>query len=136
MTLLSAADPDCGLIENVNRAMRAAGHVDGAAFDIALDITESFYVRREVHPFVLASGSGVVAAAALRRLIADAMADEGFGVRMSRDFTPHMTLMWADRWVDEYPVLPIHWTVREFALILSHVGKSRHEHLAKWALRG
>jgi 2'-5' RNA ligase len=136
MTLLSAADPNCGLIENATRAMRAAARVDAPVFNVALDITESFYLRRETHPFVLASGSGVAAAAALRRSIAEAMVEEGFGVRISRDFTLHMTLMWADRRVDEYPILPIHWTVREFALVLSHVGKSRHEHLAKWTLRG
>ena len=134
MTLLSAVDPDCGLIENVNTATRAADRIDAVAFDVALDITESFQLRRESHPFVLASGDGVAAATTLRRSIADALTEEGFGVQMPRDFTLHMTLMWADRWVDEYPILPIRWTVREFALVLSHVGKSRHEHLAKWAL--
>ena len=42
---------------------------------------------------------------------------------------------WADSWVEQYPTLPIAWTVREFALVLSHVGQSRHEYLARWKLR-
>ncbi len=136
VTLLSAMDVHCSLEENIGRAKRAGARVDAAAFDVALDITESFSVRAARHPFVLTSGKGIAAASWLRQLLVVAMIEEGFEVPISSGFTPHMTLMWADRCVEQYPALPIQWTVREFALVLSHVGKSRHDYLARWNLRG
>ena len=135
ITLLSAMDVYCSLQENIDRAVQAGARVDAAAFDVAFDITESFSVGRARHPFVLTCAKGIAAASWLRQLIIVAMIEEGFDVPISSGFTPHMTLMWADRWVEEYPTLPIEWTVREFALVLSHVGESRHEYLARWKLR-
>jgi 2'-5' RNA ligase len=135
ITLLSALDGYCSLPENIDRAAQAGARVDAAAFDVAFDITESFFVRSASHPFVLTSGKGLAAAAWLRQLIVVAMIEEGFEVPISSGFTPHMTLMWTDRWVEQYPTLPIRWTVREFALVLSHIGESRHEYLARWKLR-
>ena len=135
ITLLSAMDVYCGREENIDRAKRAGARVDAAAFDVALDITESFFARTASHPFVLTSGRGIAAAAWLRQLLIVAMIEEGFEVPVSSGFTPHMTLMWADRCVEQYPALPIAWTVREFALVLSYVGQSRHEYLHRWTLR-
>ena len=54
---------------------------------------------------------------------------------ISTGFRPHMTLIWASRRVDEYPIVPIRWTVREFVLVRSHVGQSRHEYIGRWPLR-
>jgi 2'-5' RNA ligase len=136
VTLLSAMDVYCGLEENIDRAKRAGARIDAAAFDVALDVTESFFVRTASHPFVLTSGKGIAAASWLRQLLIVAMIEEGFEVPIPGGFSPHMTLMWADRCVEQYPTLPIQWTVREFALVLSHVGQSRHEYLAHWRLRG
>lgn len=135
ITLLSAVIRQCGLVENATTAKRAATRVNAPAFDLALDITESYYVAAGGHPFVLSSGDGLEAVKALRWSIVGAMAEEGFRMRVPRDDDAHMTLMWADRRVGEYPILPICWKVREFALVLSYVGESRHEHLAKWRLR-
>jgi 2'-5' RNA ligase len=60
------------------------------------------------------------------------MARAGFAVR--RNYTPHITLLWADRCIDEYPIAPIGWTVRDFVLVMSHVGASQHIHLGRWRL--
>lgn len=136
LTLLPVGDRDLDLAEIVKRARNAAMRVRAAQFEMALDITESFYVRRESHPFVLGSGEGLQKLTALRRSLAQEMAHEGFDDYSRTSFTPHMTLMWADRCVDEYPVAPIRWTVRDFVLVMSLVGKSRHEYLARWPLRG
>jgi len=136
VTLLSAMDVHCGLEENIDRAKRAGARVDAAAFEVALDDTESLFVRTAGHPLVLTSGKGVAAASWLRQLLVVAMIEEGFEGPISSGFTPHMTLMWPDRCVEQYPTLPIAWTVHEFALVLSHVGKSRHDCLARWNLRG
>jgi 2'-5' RNA ligase len=135
LTLLPVAGGHGGLAEIIGRARAAAMRVRAAPFEMTLDITESFYVRSESHPFVLGSGDGLQKLAALRRSLAREMAREGFHDYAHTAFTPHMTLMWADHCVDEYPISPIHWTVRDFALVMSLVGKSRHEYLARWALR-
>jgi 2'-5' RNA ligase len=47
------------------------------------------------------------------------------------NFTPHVTLLYDARDVDEYPIEPIGWTVKEFVLIRSLNG---HEHLVRWPL--
>ena len=47
-------------------------------------------------------------------------------------FMPHVTLLYAERSVEEHPIEPIRWTVNEFVLIHSMHG---HVHLARWPLR-
>ena len=89
---------------------------------------------RDRYPFVLGSGDGLHKFTALQKYLAYELACEGF--EGSRGSAPHMTLMWADRGVGEYPVAPIRWVVRDFVLVMSLVGKSRHEYLARWPLRG
>ncbi len=56
------------------------------------------------------------------------------GLVVEQDFTPHITLLWADRRIEEYPIAPIGWTVREFVLTISLEGQSRHIHVARWPL--
>ena len=48
-------------------------------------------------------------------------------------FSPHLTLIYADRPLAERQVEPVGWTVREFVLVRSHHGL---EVLGRWALRG
>ncbi|MEI9929259.1 MAG: 2'-5' RNA ligase family protein [Rhizomicrobium sp.] len=133
LTLLPVGSPKWDLAEIVRRARNAARRVRAAPFEIALDITESFYVR-DRHPFVLGSGDGVQKLTALRKHLAFEMAREGFQDLSRSPFSAHMTLMWADHGVDEYPIAPIRWTVRDFVLVMSLVGRSRHEYLARWPL--
>ena len=47
------------------------------------------------------------------------------------NFTPHVTLLYDAHGVEEYPIEPISWTVKEFVLIRSLKG---HVHLARWSL--
>jgi 2'-5' RNA ligase len=47
------------------------------------------------------------------------------------NFTPHVTLLYDARGVEEYPIAPLAWTVTEFVLIRSLGG---HECLARWPL--
>jgi len=46
----------------------------------------------------------------------------------------HMTLLCDGRELDPYEIAPIQWRPRRCALVLSHVGLSRHERLAEWPL--
>lgn len=55
------------------------------------------------------------------------------GATLSR---PHLTLVYnAGRAIDEHPIVPISWHVREFALIDSLHGRGRHVRLGSWRLR-
>jgi RNA 2',3'-cyclic 3'-phosphodiesterase len=60
------------------------------------------------------------------------MARKGFRYLAKEDFTPHVTLLYAERSVEAYPIEPVWWTVNEFVLIQS---MHRHVHLARWPLR-
>jgi len=62
-----------------------------------------------------------------------ALAKAGVGARQS---TPHLTLLYDARRVDEQPIDPIRWTVREFVLVHSLLGQTRYIPLGKWPLRG
>jgi 2'-5' RNA ligase len=133
LTLLPVGNQHWDLDESVGRAKIAAARVRATPFEIALDITESFPVR-DRYPFVLGSGDGLHKFTALQKLLAYELACEGF--EGARGAAPHMTLMWADRGVEEYPIAPIRWVVRDFVLVMSLVGKSQHRHLARWTLQG
>ena len=50
--------------------------------------------------------------------------------------TPHVTLLYDDVLVEERAVEPIRWTVREFVLVHSLLGQTRHVPLARWPLGG
>jgi 2'-5' RNA ligase len=49
-----------------------------------------------------------------------------------RVFTPHVTLLFDDRAVEEHPIGRVGWTVHDLVLIHSMKG---HRHLARWPLR-
>jgi len=54
-----------------------------------------------------------------------------------RKATPHMTLLYDDQMVKRTGLAePISFAARELVLVHSIYGESRHEHLAKWPLRG
>jgi len=133
LTLLSVGHTQWDVVEIVRRAKLAAARVRATPFEIALDITESFPVRGSF-PFVLGSGDGLHKFTALQKLLAYELACEGFEGLRGAD--AHMTLMWADHGVDEYPIAPVRWTVRDFVLVCSHVGQSRHDYIGRWPLRG
>lgn len=133
LTLLPVGNPHWDLEKVVRHASIAAARVRARPFEIALDITESFSVR-DRSPFVLGSGDGLNKFTALQKHLAYELACEGF--EGARGSAPHLTLMWADCGVDEYPIAPIRWTVRDFVLVRSYVGQSRHEYAGRWPLNG
>jgi hypothetical protein len=61
-----------------------------------------------------------------------AIARKGCRYFAKKDFNPHVTLLHAERNVEEYPIEPIGWTVNEFVLIHSMHG---HVRLARRPLR-
>ncbi|HEY0300012.1 MAG TPA: hypothetical protein VGC36_01675, partial [Rhizomicrobium sp.] len=59
----------------------------------------------------------------------------GLGGATKGDFKPHVTLLRDSLRVAPAPLAPIVWTVRDFVLVHSLLGRTTHIHLARWPLR-
>ncbi|HVW72217.1 MAG TPA: 2'-5' RNA ligase family protein [Rhizomicrobium sp.] len=128
-----AAVHDSGAIsENIARAKAIGDRLRHRGFAVRFDWTGSFQGHDRGHPFVLRGGEGLEPLSEFRATLRIQMQRAGFAVDQS--FTPHVTLLWADRCVEDYPVAPICWTVREFVLVASLQGHSRHIDIARWTL--
>jgi RNA 2',3'-cyclic 3'-phosphodiesterase len=115
-------------------ACEAVAGVKLIPFEVSFDRTASFRGRPGNRPFVLVGDDTLDRLKSLGHALDAAIAESGVGQkgvghRAQRDFTPHVTLLYGDRAVDEYPVAPIRWTVNEFVLIHSLNG---HRHVARW----
>jgi RNA 2',3'-cyclic 3'-phosphodiesterase len=101
------------------------------SFEVSFDYTTSFRGGRGSRPFVLTGSVGLNRLKSFRRSLAIAFKHRGLGFLARRDFTPHVTLLFDERMVEEHPAAPISWTVSELVLIHSLSG---HQHLARWPL--
>jgi 2'-5' RNA ligase len=105
-------------------------------FDVAFDRVLSLRGTRQRRPLVLCGGDGLGALAAFRQALAATMADAGLGYGPQAHFTPHLTLAYDDRDVEEHAVATIGWTVQEFVLLQSLRGRGRYVPLGRWPLPG
>jgi 2'-5' RNA ligase len=112
-------------------AWEAAMEVRTAPFEVAFDRTASFRGRPGNHPFVLVGEKGLHVLQSFRETFCAALARKGMTRLATANFTPHVTLLYDARDVEECPIEPIGWTVKEFVLIRSSNG---HEHLVRWPL--
>jgi 2'-5' RNA ligase len=109
----------------------AANEVWADPFEVRFDRSVSFRGRAGNRPFVLVGGDGLNGLLSFRRTLSVALAGRGLRRLASKDFTPHITLLYGER-NGEHPIEPIRWTVNEFVLIHSMNG---HVHLGRWLLR-
>ena len=110
-------------------ASEAVAGVKMMPFEVSFDRTVSFRGGPGNHAFVLVGDDTTDRLKSLRARLGAAISEKARGRRVLREFTPHVTLLYGERAVDEYPVEPIRWTVNEFVLIHSLRG---HVHLARW----
>jgi RNA 2',3'-cyclic 3'-phosphodiesterase len=116
--------------------LEAAGQVAAGGFDASLDSATRFSVREGQFPFVLCADAATTAAALLvRKAIAAAQLRVGLQVSGVSSFLAHVTLLRGHA-VDaiEEAIPPIQWRVRDFVLIRSFFGQSRHEVIGRWPL--
>jgi RNA 2',3'-cyclic 3'-phosphodiesterase len=113
-------------------ACEAAAEIRAPAFEVLFDRSVSFRGRPGNRPFVLVGEKGLERLRSFRRTLGAAMAGKGLRYQANKDFTPHITLLYAGRNVEEQPIEPISWTVNEFVLIRSLHG---HVHIARWPLQ-
>ena len=116
----------------VQMACEAARNVCMSPFEVSFDRIASFRGQPGRHPFVLLGGDGLNRLRQLQQTLAAQLAKNGLKHLVKRDFNPHVTLLYAERQVEEQPIEPIFWTVDAFVLIHSLKG---HTHLARWPLR-
>jgi RNA 2',3'-cyclic 3'-phosphodiesterase len=117
--------------ELVQIAHQVGAAVRMPSFDVVLDRSVSFRGKPGQRPFVLVSQDGCAPLQSLRQQMIEALCRTGLKGRARNAFTPHVTLWYGEREVDEHPIEPIGWTVREFVLIHSLRG---HTYLARWPL--
>lgn len=116
--------------------LAAAATVQVNCFRITLDSAMRFTAKDGQFPFVLcADGGSMQAALELRKAIAAAQLEVGLRVTAVSSFMPHVTLQHAHL-IDsiEESIPPIHWPVRDFVLIRTFFGHSRHEVVGRWPL--
>jgi 2'-5' RNA ligase len=117
----------------VDRAIAAAMKVQLPAFEVSLDRIASFHGRKP--PGVLRIADGTAPVHALWQALHRELVDVGLGVRLEQGFTPHITLFYSDGAIPEPAAIePIAWTVREFVLVHSVVGRKDYRILAGWML--
>lgn len=120
-------------------AHHAAGQVSATAFDLRLDHAASFAGRSSrpgrKHPFVLlGQDEGVAELLAFQQVLGQALRQTPAGRWVDASFTPHVTLAYDTAVVADHAVPPVGWTVREFVLVHSLIGQTRHIVLARWPL--
>ena len=113
----------------VDAAIRAGDSLAFDAFDVMFDRALSY---PSAGTYVLSGTDGTRQLTAFREELGEAM--RGQGLRVSRSFTPHMTLAYDKHVVAEHVIEPIRWRAREFVLIKSHVGQGIYDVLGRWPL--
>jgi 2'-5' RNA ligase len=126
----------------VARAKEAASSVTVQSFELGFDRAANFSGRhvdpesRRTHPHVLHANEGVAEITALQRALASAIAQAGLSPRVRMNYTPHLTLLYGERRMPEDFIETIRWSVREFVLVHSLLGKTQHVLLGRWPLSG
>jgi RNA 2',3'-cyclic 3'-phosphodiesterase len=110
----------------------AVAEVCAQRFGVSFDRTVSFRGRPGSRPFVLTGDAGLASLKAFRCELLASMMRRGLRLLAKRNYTPHVTLLFDDRVIDENPVGPIRWTVGNIVLVHSMQG---HTHLTKWPLQ-
>jgi 2'-5' RNA ligase len=128
VTVTCVHDPERTRQQTLTDATAVADRLRHAAVPLSFDRTQSF-AGGDRFPLVLSGGENPAAYGFQRRL-AGRLRRAGFDV--DHRFTPHVTMLWADRPVGAYPIAPITWMAREFVLVES--ARGRHVHLGRWAL--
>ncbi|HDR9506831.1 ligase [Burkholderia cepacia] len=115
------------------RACVAAASIDVPSFGVTFDQILSFNGRPGHRPLVLTGSDGLDELVRFQRLLVDALRGARLRVSGAR-FTPHLTLLYGDGRVTRCPTEPITWTVREFVLIHSWLGKTHYDVIGRWPL--
>lgn len=119
--------------EMVERLLEALAGFEFEGFDVRLDSAMRFVGAGAF--VLLASEEANRDLIDFRRVLCGRLDAAGAGWRVGGGaFTPHVTLSYEDREVPSRPIDPIVWRVREFVLVHSLLGQTRHTALARFPL--
>jgi 2'-5' RNA ligase len=125
--------------ERVDAAIKAAASIRMEPFSVAFDHVLSFAPKPRPGPLVLGGSEGVVGLHTLHEALVRALQQAGFGddpavLSNATQYTPHVTLAYGMPWIAARPVDAASWNVREFVLMHSLLGRTRHVELGRWPL--
>jgi 2'-5' RNA ligase len=115
----------------VGGAFDAAATVAAAPFEVTFDRAVSFLGRPR--PLVLCSEDDIPELIAFQRNLGHAIEKVGLG-RAKPQYTPHVTMLYDERAIEDHAVEPVRWTVRDFVLVQSLRGKGQYNILGRWSL--
>jgi 2'-5' RNA ligase len=113
----------------VAKAIEAAAAVTSTPFEVAFDRVTSFAGSDAL---VLRGGDGVDGIVMFHHDLGVAMRKSGLSA--GSQFTPHITLLYDGRRIEEQFIEPIRWTVRDFVLVHRLRGRTMHIPLERWRL--
>jgi RNA 2',3'-cyclic 3'-phosphodiesterase len=108
--------------------------VAAPAFDVVFDHIAWFGGSYGKRALVLASSDTLPALASLQMQLHDAM--QVANLPDDERFNPHITMLYEKRPAPLAETPRVSFTVRDFVLIRSVHGESRHDHLERWPLSG
>ncbi|RZL01605.1 MAG: 2'-5' RNA ligase [Rubrivivax sp.] len=86
-------------------------------------------------PLVLRGEAGLAGVMALQSALDLGLRKAGLAKGARTTYTPHLTLLYADRRVDEPLAEPITWSAQEFVLVRSLMGRAHYTVIGRWPLR-
>lgn len=105
-------------------------------FDLTFDRVMSFGGSHASRAQVLTGGTGVGQLMVFHQALGRVLAGAGLSMFTRAKFTPHLTFAYDPRVIVPHAITPIAWTVREFFLIHSVIGETRHMVVRRWNLAG
>jgi 2'-5' RNA ligase len=120
----------------VEAAKAASQNIAQGPFEVVFDTARSFRNSTGVYPFVLTGPERGAPLIDFHKTLGAALKKNGLGAAVHEDdFTPHVTLTYDEVKVKPAKLAPpIAWTVRDFVLVHSLLGRTTHNHLARFAL--
>lgn len=119
----------------ISVAIAAVARVSMTPFEVRFDCASSFAGHARNKPLVLRGDEAALSSLfLLQRELGERMKDAGSASAVDCRFVPHVTLLYDERALPTQTIEPIAWTVREFALVHSLLGKTEHRILRKWPL--
>ena len=122
----------------IEAAKTAAQSIAQTPFEVVFDTARSFRNSTGVYPFVLTGPERGSPLIDFHKALGAALKTNGLGAAVhEEDFTPHVTLTYDE--VKAKPAKltpPMVWTVRDFVLVHSVLGRTTHNHIARFALKG
>jgi RNA 2',3'-cyclic 3'-phosphodiesterase len=126
-------EPDARVVAG---AARAASEVVRPAFALSFDCFASWGGSDAVkHPFVLTGGQGLEPVRELAHALAERLVLHGLPAS-GREYRPHLTLRYDKRPAPAWPIELPGWIAREFVLVKSVQGLTRHDVIGRWPLEG